>query len=289
MNKRSPSHHIKQAPKKPDWFNLGKYSSIIYLEPHRLFSVIEDRLDILNCIETPPANKNQELKLQIALSKLEFIKASPLGYYKSIQSLLLCLALKKLKLADLADLKNHTQNDDKTIVREVKNGVIFSLNDAVIPLKEDDYFELESFFDGINTTPKQIDDNWIFDPIDNSIESFLTNYKQHIKVDLHQPEKKILNDFKKWLDVAKAELKPSTPKRENFELYRNGLARHRVIEYLDLAIYEKLERRNITGPVISKWLEIDIKQLEVTRSKVKAIKDPKFLEWFKGFSEHIPL
>lgn len=289
MSKRSATHHFKQTPQKPDWFNLENYSAIIYLEPHELFSIIRDRLDILNCIEAQPVNTFQELNLQSALSRFELIKASPLSCYKSIKKLALYLATNSIKLDDLTLFETHTHNDDAVIAREVKNGVIFSFNDAVTPLKENDYCELDSFFDGKNTLPKQVNDDWIFDPIDNSLEAFMSIYKNHIKIDTHQPKEKIISDFIKWLDVAKAELEPNTPRRENFELYRNGLARHRVIEYLDLTIYDELERLNIKGPVISEWLDIEIKDLEMTRSKVKTIKNPKFLEWFKGFSEHIPL
>ena len=286
MNKRSPNHQVKQAPQKPNWFQLQNYNGLTALKPHEVFSIIRDRLDILNSIKSNTKNHFQELKLQAALSRYDFIKTNPLGHYRDLTSMTLALVTKTIILTDLSEIENHLSSEPIPTVREVKGSTIFYLNDAVIPLIENDYCELDLFFEG--TTPKHINGQWVSQPIDNSLEAFINTYKHYVKIDISQPKEKILSDFTKWLEMAKNELRPNTPKRENFELYRNGLARHRVIEYLDLEIYKQIEGVSVKGPVISEWLDIEVKDLEATRSKVKAIKEPKFLDWFKGFSEHNP-
>lgn len=251
---KAPHRKEIKSTEKLDWLQLAKYDELKSLEPMDFYKTVVYRWKLYrDCRAWPDSEikkRFEQLKANRFIPDPMFSRVMPKRSKQQLEEMEACFP------------------------------------EATGAIHEVGFIDMMMCFDFFNEAPN--DDN-LSDV--EAFQSLLTNPQHYtINVNLHEPEAKILADFKAWLKKTRA-AKVGTPRRK-YDIYLSSLLTHKVLPYIDILIYQEITGKKLsTASTIENigFTEDQIKTFENdTQAKAKEILSVNYgtyLTWLKSTCE----
>jgi hypothetical protein len=282
---KSPYHKSLQTPQAPEWFDNAKYEGLYNLSNLDIYKMLKVRSELWFFLkEEKPLN---EAVFSLVDKKFSHIKSDPFFKHETylIEDHLkfireeVCNIKSKPKPLETKVIEHPDLNEIDLIA--ASKGV--SYREPVEGLGVDDegsaFFSMEYFFE------TGVWDSEARAHVEGSVELFAREYSNTVIVNLDAPEGEIRDSFNRWL--KKAQKENGSIKKPSFETDKNSIINHRVLQYIDLDIFNMLENKKTTRAEMAEIIfGHDVKGLskldDSTRPKAEQVLHGRYLEWLKN-------
>lgn len=279
----TPYHKVKKPPQLLDWFNNDNYLDLYHLTDFEIYSLLERRSEIFNHL-IRKGNLSEEYFEEV-FKKFSFIKKNPLAKDSTLLSDLIESVAK-----EILEKRNTNQEVKHTEIVKIKEED-FDTNLAVkgasykepisgFGVDDDDtmFYTLANLFD---------EGKWISET--KSYQEFMPEmlheeFPNIVEVNLDAPESEIRESFNRWL--KEAQNKRGSIKKPSFSVEKSSLINHRVLQYLDLWIYQEMEGQKYTRAELAEIIfGLDVKGIskldDSTKPKALQVMSHQYLAWLK--------